>query len=159
MSEPGATDIVNIANAPLASLTPEQAGARYDSLKADSKFVERALAGGVDEQEMLRDLYQLARGHVPEHLRPPSNAGDVYEGMSLREIELDKQRVETYSKDIIGFNDEMRATIARGLATQQQHDQAVRELARLRSDPSFVHGFFALIGPIGMLEIDGSAGI
>jgi hypothetical protein len=136
LGTPGATEILD---APLdASMTREQAQSRYDQLMGDPKFRERAEANGPAEQEMLRDLYQLKNGHVPEHLRPPSNTADVYEGMSLREIEHDKQRVETYAKDIIGFDDVMRFQIARGLCTQQQHDKAVRELAKLKSDPAFV---------------------
>jgi hypothetical protein len=132
----GASEVM----APLdASLTREQAQSRYDQLMATPEFTDGARAGDVQKQEMLRDLYQLARGYVPEHLRPPENAGDVQEQMSTREIEDTQRRVETYAKDIIGFNDAMRAEIARGLVTPQQHDKAVRELAKLRSDQNFVH--------------------
>jgi hypothetical protein len=134
LSTPGATEVMD---QPLAPMTPEQAGARRAELTADPKFTERALAGGVAEQEMLRDLWLLERGHLPARLQPV-HVGDVYAGMGEREIEHDKQRVETYAKDIIGFDDKMRFQIARGLATRQQHDTAVRELAKLKSDPAFV---------------------
>jgi hypothetical protein len=131
----GASEVM----APLdASLTREQAQSRYDQLMATPEFTDGARAGDVQKQEMLRDLYQLARGHVPEHLRSPENAGDVQEQMSTREIEDIKRRVESYAPYIIGFDDQMRAEIARGLVTREQHNTATRERERLRSDPAFV---------------------
>lgn len=134
MTEVAPSDLMN---APLASLTPEQAGARRASLMATPEFTKAAIEGDVGKQEMLRDLWMLERGHQPASLRPPSNAADVHEGMSDKEIELDRQRVETWGKFIDNFDDVKRATIQRGLCTQQEHDEAVRELARMKKDRAF----------------------
>jgi hypothetical protein len=142
MTEPVAAPS-QIYNAPMAStLTPEAAGARRAELLADADYCNSAIAGDVSKQEMLRDLWLMERGHRPASLAP-TNIGEVYANMSEREIELDQQRVATWSKFISDWDDQKQLEATRGLATQQQHDEAVRELARMKSDGAFARKVLA----------------
>jgi hypothetical protein len=88
------------------------------------------------KQEMLRDLWMLERGHRPASLQPQDSA-DVSAQMGEREIELNQQRVETWGKFISDFDEVKRATIARNLATREQHAQALLEVRRMLSDREF----------------------
>jgi hypothetical protein len=133
------TDVApsNLMAAPLASLTPEQAGARRAELMADSAFCKSAIEGDIGKQEALRDLWMIEHSHKPASLQLPEDAAAVATRMSEREIELNQQRVETWGKFLVGFDEVKRATIARNLATQKQHDQAVSEVRRMLADHEF----------------------
>jgi hypothetical protein len=132
MAEPGASEHPLM----LYGGQREAAASQRAELMADPAFCKSAIEGDVGKQEMLRDLWMLERGHVPASSQPQDSA-DVAVQMSEREIQLSQQRVETWGKSISGFNDMMRAQIARNLATQEQHDQAVLEVRRMLSDREF----------------------
>ncbi len=90
------------------------------------------------KQAELGYLRWVAAGHDPDKWgQPPASSDDIRAQMTDRDLDLENKRIETLGKLIRDFDDVKRGTIARGLATQQQHDEAVRELARMKKDPAF----------------------
>jgi hypothetical protein len=129
-TEPGATQLIN------TPLTPEQAGARRAELMADPEFQSRVAARDAVAFDEHTKLWRVEHGLTPEP-QPPATADEVRARMTERDLAIDDARVMTYAKFIDGWNDEKRATIARDLATQEQHDEAVREVDRMKRDKVF----------------------
>jgi hypothetical protein len=115
-------------------ISREQAGARRQELMADPDYGEAAAGGDMVKVAELTKLWRIEHGMTPEPV-PPANPDDVRKSMTDRDLAIDAARVDTWGKYIIGFDDAKRATIARGLATQEQHDEAKRELERMKRDP------------------------
>lgn len=130
LSTPGATEI---ADAPLASLTPEQAGARRAELMATPEFTKAAIEGNVGKQEMLRDLWMLERGHS---LQSPEDAAAVAAQMTDRDRELDEARLATWER-LVPMDDQQKFEHRRGLATAQQVADAKDAIERMKKDSAF----------------------
>jgi hypothetical protein len=85
----------------------------------------------------LRHLYQLQRGQQPGDVPvAPSDAASVQAQMSEREQHLQEARLDTWAKHF-RMDDVQRAEAKRGLATQQQVDDAKREIRRMLDDQEF----------------------
>jgi hypothetical protein len=113
--------------------TATAAGARRQELMADPDYGKAAAAGDMAKISELTRLWRIEHHMTPEP-QPPATPEEVRASMLDRDAEIDDARIDGYAK-YIPFNDEKRATIRRGLATQAQHDEAARELDRMIADP------------------------
>jgi hypothetical protein len=133
-STPGATSIM--ADVPLPRTAPE-AAEMYQTLRGNPEYM-KGWETDQGKQSTLAYLRWTSQGYDPEAWgRAPATPDEVRAQMGDRDQVLDERRVEGYGKDIIGFNDGIRATIKRGLATPEQHAEAERQLARMIADPEF----------------------
>jgi hypothetical protein len=118
-------------------LSRERAAAELAAFDADEVRVKAALSGDIAAQQERRDLWMLARGMQPGSVPvTPSDATSVQQQMDEREQQVQEARLATWEKHI-RMTDNMRAEARRGLATQQNHDDAVREVRRMLDDKDF----------------------
>jgi hypothetical protein len=130
VTTPAAEPIVWLKGQPV---TRTAAGARRQELMADPEYGKAAAAGDMTKIAELTTLWRVEHGMTPDP-PPPATPEEVRASMLDRDAEIDDARIDGYAK-YIPFNDEKRATIKRGLATQAQHDEAARELDRMIADP------------------------
>src|SRR6516165_10461465 len=115
----------------------EHAAAELAKLDGDKDFVAAALGGDVSKQQLRRDFWMMARGYTPGAVPAmPSDAHGIHEQVAAREEQIVEARLDTFAKHT-RQTPEMRAQFKRRLATQEQHDYATNERARLLKDGSF----------------------
>jgi hypothetical protein len=115
----------------------ETAAAELIKLDGDAEFVKAALGGDVSKQQLRRDFWMMARGYTPGATPAmPSDAHGIHEQVAAREEQITEARLDTFAKHT-RQTPEMRAQFRRRLATQEQHDYATNERARLLKDPAF----------------------
>jgi len=118
-------------------MSSEAAAAALAAFDADKDKVAAALGGDIAAQQERRDLWLLARGHQPGGLPVmPSDGTGVQQQMDAREEQIAEARFDVWQKNI-RMNDVQRAEAKRGLATQQQVDDAKREVRRMLDDKEF----------------------
>jgi hypothetical protein len=124
-------------------ISQEGAVAALAAFDADEVKVKAALGGDISAQAERRDLWMLARGHQPGAAPVmPSDGHGVHEQMADREEQIVEARLDTFAKHM-RMGPEQRGQQRRWLATQEQHDFAVAEKARLLKDPDFRAKVFA----------------
>jgi hypothetical protein len=116
--------------------TATEAGARRQELMQDPDYGKAAAAGDMTKIAELTKLWRIEHGMTPEPVAPATSE-QVRAQMQDADRILEDARVETWGQSISGFTDVMRAQVARNLATQEQHDQAVLEVRRMLSDREF----------------------
>jgi hypothetical protein len=117
-------------------ITPSHAETTRNALLSDPEFTKAARAGDAAKVKQLGDLLLLSRGYQPGAGLNPQNVADVEVQADQRAI-LDQERViDTWGRHI-RLTPQGRMEIARGLATQEQHDNAVAELDKMKRDPAF----------------------
>jgi hypothetical protein len=95
------------------------------------------LGGDVSKQQLRRDFWMMARGYQPGATPAmPNDAQGIHEQVAAREEQIVEARLDTFAKHT-RQTPEMRAQFKRRLATQEQHDFATNERARLLKDPAF----------------------
>jgi hypothetical protein len=115
----------------------ESAAAELAKFDADEARVKAALGGDVAQQVARRDLWLLSRGIDPAAVPVmPRDAAGVEAQARSREEQLEEARLGTWRKHI--RMDEMaRAQVKRGLATQEEVDNAKDEIRDMIDDPEF----------------------
>jgi hypothetical protein len=128
--------------------TREQAGARRQELMADPEYGKAAAGGDMVKVAELTRLWRIEHG-LPADPVPPANPEDVRKQMLDADLAIDDARLATWEKHI-QMDYVARAQHHRGLATQEQHDQAVRMIERMKADRAF--GAKVLAGDIDAKE-------
>jgi hypothetical protein len=118
-------------------ISREAAAEALTAFDADADKVKAALGGDIARQQERRDLWMLSRGHQPGAVpATPSDANAVQGQVQEREAAITEARLDTFAKHT-RQTPEMRAQFKRRLATQDQHDYATAERARLLKDGNF----------------------
>lgn len=121
----------------------ESAAVKLAEFDADAERVKAALGGDTAKQQERRDLWMLARGMQPGAVPTmPSDAGGVAQQMTERDEQIHEAKLDAFAKHI-RMTPEIRQEFSRRLATQEQHDFATAEKARLLRDPDFRSKVFA----------------
>jgi len=115
----------------------EAATAALAAFDGDAEKVKGALGGNIALQQERAAYREMSRGRQPGAVPTmPGAAGEVAVQMDEREQAIHEARLDTFAK-FTRQTPEMRAQYSRRLATQEQHDFAVAERARLLKDPGF----------------------
>jgi hypothetical protein len=115
----------------------EHAAAELVKLDSDAEFVKAALGGDVSKQQLRAAFWQMSRGYQPGAVPAmPHDQQGIHEQVAAREEQIVEARLDTFAKHT-RQTPEMRAQFKRRLATQEQHDYATNERARLLKDGSF----------------------
>lgn len=119
---------------PYSKASATSALARFD---ADQAKVNAALGGDGAARQERAALREMSLGRQPEGvLVMPVDEAGVREQMLTREEQETEARLDVFAK-YARMTPELRAQQKRWLATQEQHDFAVAEKARLLRDPEF----------------------
>lgn len=130
----GASAVIDPAPLPT---DPGEAQAMRERLMADAEYAKAAASGDKDKYTTLGYLRWVAAGNPAELWgAPPASPVDVRAQMSDRDLALDDRRLNNYARDM-RLNDQAQLENRRGLATQEQHDEALRELDRMKADGSW----------------------
>jgi hypothetical protein len=117
----------------------QTAAARLAELDKDSEYTKALLAGDMAKVAERAAFKQMSEGKQPGPVAAPVDSGSVLQQMSEREQEHHEKRLDAFDRLIVGgMSPLMREQYGRRLATQEQHDFAVRERERLMADPAFV---------------------
>jgi hypothetical protein len=99
--------------------------------------VKAALGGDVAAQQERAAYWMMSKGHQPGSTPVmPSDSAGVAQQMDEREQQIQAARLDVWQRHI-PMNDVARAEIKRGLVTQQQQDDAKREIRRMLDDKEF----------------------
>lgn len=134
-TEPGAPEQSPLMFYQGQPISREGAAARLEALRADPEFQARIAEKDASAFSENTKLWRLANG-MPADPQPPASPDEVRSQMQDRDLQLDDARLSTWEKHI-RMNDTMRFEHRRGLVTQQQHEDAQRELQRLKGDREF----------------------
>jgi hypothetical protein len=117
--------------------SPSMAVKAMAEFDADKDKVAAALGGDVSKQQERRNYWLMARGHQPGGVPVmPQDGTGVAQQMNEREQQIQEAKLAAWEKHI-RMDDAMRFEAKRGLATQQQVDEAKREIRRMLDDKSF----------------------
>jgi hypothetical protein len=100
--------------------------------------VKLALGGDAAARQLRAALREMSLGRSPPDMTPamPADGAGVQEQMQSREELINEARLDTFARHM-RMDNVQRAQQKRFLATQEQHDFAVAEKARLLADPGF----------------------